>query len=286
MKTMVMLIRREFWEHRVFVWLPLILCVAFLATCVLLGANLNINSADFGGGRRGITPNVPGFFMVLTFLLPVVVTALMAVVTFFYLSDSLYADRKDRSILFWKSLPVSDTLTVLSKMLVALIVVPLIVYVIAFVTNLLAMLVFKVSMGTQLFPSTFGIAEWLGANLHLLLRIFVLALWYSPLVAAQLLISVSVPRMPLVWTVLPPLALIFGERMFFGTWNIGQFAVGRLGGPESESSLNMVFGLQGNARDGLNPLPMLTHVDLWAGVAVAAVLAYAAILVRRHRSDS
>ena len=59
----------------------------------------------------------------------------------------LYAERKDRSILFWKSLPVSDTMTVLSKLLVALIAVPLVVYVLALATNLLAFLVFKVAIG-------------------------------------------------------------------------------------------------------------------------------------------
>ncbi len=63
---------------------------------------------------------------------------LMAIVTFFYLSDCLYSERKDRSILFWKSLPVSDAVTVISKLLVALIAVPLVVYVLSLVTNLLA----------------------------------------------------------------------------------------------------------------------------------------------------
>jgi ABC-2 type transport system permease protein len=286
MNTLPMLIRREFWEHRVFLWLPLALCVAFLVTCVIVGAKFNFDSDSFSF-RTNISGNAPGAFAVFTFLLPVAVTGLMAVVTFFYLSDSLYADRKDRSILFWKSLPISDAMTVLSKMLVALIVVPLVVYVLSFVTNVLAMLLFKAFTGAQIFSESLGIGEWLGANLHFLLRIFVLALWYSPIVAIQLLISVSVPRMPLVWTVVPPLALIFGERMFLGTWNVGMFVVNRLGGPGStDERMNMVFGLHGSPSQGFNPLPMLTHVDLWAGVAVAAVLTYAAILVRRHRSDS
>jgi hypothetical protein len=171
-------------------------------------------------------------------------------------------------------------------MQVALVVVPLVVYVVAFVTNLLALLIFKASAGATLFSATFGVGEWLGVNLHLLLRIFVLALWYSPIVALQLLISVSVPRMPLVWTVVPPLALIFGERIFFGTWHLGQFVLGRLGGPRSVDSLDMVWGFQGSAREGINLLPALTHFDVWAGVAVAAVLTYVAIRIRRHRSDS
>lgn len=287
MKTMAMLVRREFWEHRVFLWLPLAICVLFFLTCLILGTKFSIDTNNFGrAGRGALTPNAPGFFMVLTVLLPMFVSALMALVTFFYVSDSLYADRKDRSILFWKSLPVSDSMTVLSKMLVALIAVPLVVYVIAFVTNLLVMLVFKVSSGAELFAGTFGVGDWLAANLQLVLRIFIQALWYSPIVAIQLLISTSVPRMPVVWTLVPPLVAIFGERIFFGTWNIGLFVAGRLGGPGTGDGLDAAFAMRGRLRDGIDLVPVLTRLDLWIGVAVAVALVYAAILVRRHRSDS
>jgi len=283
MKTMAMLVRREFWEHRVFLWLPLILCAGFLLTCVVVGAKFGQGSVTVMNSR-GVFRDVGSGLVGLTFVLPLTVAGLMAIVTFFYLSDSLYADRKDRSILFWKSLPVSDAMTVLSKMLVALIAVPLVVYALAFVTNLLVLLVIKVSTGVELFSGAFGVGEWFGANLQLLLRIFVMALWYSPIVALQLLISVSVPRMPLVWTVVPPLVLIFGERMFFGTWNVGLFVLERISGPDTGQ--NVAFAVQGIPGHGLNPLPFLSHVDLWAGVAVAAVLTYVAILIRRHRSDS
>ena len=70
------------------------------------------------------------------FLLPLHSTPLVLVLTF-YLLDCLYAERKDRSILFWKSLPVSDAATVASKLLVALAVVPLGVYVVAILSDLL-----------------------------------------------------------------------------------------------------------------------------------------------------
>lgn len=288
MNTMAILIRREFWEHRVFLWLPLVLCALFLLACIAFGANFAINTTAFPGampgGRRGFNVEDPGFVVGLTAALPLLVTSLMAVVTFFYVCDSLYADRKDRSILFWKSLPVSDAMTVLSKMLVALVAVPLLVYVIAFVTNLLVMLVFKVSTGVDLFPSPYTAGTWLQVNGYLLLRLIVMALWYAPIVAYQLLISVSVPRMPVVWTLLPPLVLIFGERMFLGTWNIGLFVAHRLGGPGSDQ--NLALGIGGVRGEEINPLPMLAQVDLWGGVAVAAVLVYATIYIRRHRSDS
>ena len=49
---------------------------------------------------------------------------MLGFVVFFYCLGSLYDERKDRSVLFWKSLPVSDRDTVLSKALSALVVAP------------------------------------------------------------------------------------------------------------------------------------------------------------------
>src|ERR1041384_7751388 len=83
---------------------------------------------------------------------------LMAVVAFFYLCDCLYAERKDRSILFWKSLPVSDTLTVLSKLIVALIAIPLVVYVLSLVTNILAFGILKLMIHRP--PAADGSVHW------------------------------------------------------------------------------------------------------------------------------
>ena len=128
--------------------------------------------------------------------------------------DCLYAERKDRSILFWKSLPVSDAATVLSKLLVALIVVPLGVYVLALVTNLLALLMFKVpSISAVERPFECGPASRRGSrsNGYLLVDVFVLALWYSPIAAYQLLISGWCRAQRVRLDVLPPVALILGR---------------------------------------------------------------------------
>lgn len=282
MNIMVMLIRREFWEHRMLVIAPLVLCVLYLILCTLSGANINVHFLRFGNEPSTAAGLLIGMHLVFTILL----YGLMAVVAFFYLCDCLYAERKDRGILFWKSLPVSDTLTVLSKLAVALLAIPVVVYVLAFVTNILAFAIIKALLHAEPPPaaaSDWTFLSWLRLNGYLLIDIPVLALWFAPIAAYQLLISAVVPRAPFVFTVLPPLALMFGEAMFFGTWNISQFLGHRLGSITLTPHWGQ--GAQG-ALDAVNALPLLQSAELWLGALFAAAVIVLTIRIRRHQDDT
>jgi ABC-2 type transport system permease protein len=279
-----MLIRREFWEHRLMLVLaPLVLCVIYLILCVLAGTTMSVHMPTLGSDEP---PTATALLIVMHTMFTVLLYLLMAVVAFFYLCDCLYAERKDRSILFWKSLPVSDALTVLSKLLVALIAIPAVVYVLSFLTNIIAFAIFKVMFHAAAPPSIaaeWSVGGWLRLNGYLIVDILVLALWFAPVAAYQLLISAFVPRGPFVFTLLPPLALIFGERLFFGTWHIGGFVLHRLGAVQLGPHTGR--GLEGFI-DALNALPLLQRLDLWMGVLVAAALLVLTIRIRRHRDDS
>jgi ABC-2 type transport system permease protein len=289
MNTLAMLIRREFWEHRMLVIAPATLCGIYILLCVLAGANFSV-SWPLGDGMPGTRgPMHPGFFAVMNIMFVGLLYLLMAIVAFFYLCDSLYAERKDRSILFWKSLPVSDAMTVMSKALVALIAMPLVVYVLGLVTNLITMLVFKVAFDFSATPGSngSGILMWLKVNGYLLVDVFVLALWFLPVVGYQLLISVLVPKAPFVWTLLPPVALMLGQKIFFDSWSIAQLISFRLGGVMSTLGDRRAFGGQiGAAIESVNAIPLLARPDLWIGVAIGAALLFAAIRIRRHRDDT
>jgi ABC-2 type transport system permease protein len=284
MNVMPMLIRREFWEHRMMLLLaPLVLCVVYLILCVLAGAKMQVHLPAFSTNEA---PTATALLIVMHTMFTVLLYLLMAVVAFFYLCDCLYAERKDRSILFWKSLPVSDALTVLAKLIVALIAIPAVVYVLSFLTNLIAFGIFKVMVHTEVPPgiaADWSVGGWLRLNGYLLVDIPVLALWFAPVAAYQLLISAFVPRAPFVFTLLPPLALIFGEPLFFGTWHIGSFVGHRLGA--AQLGPHMGRGVEG-VIEALNALPMLQRLDLWMGVLVAVALIVLTIRIRRHRDDS
>jgi ABC-2 type transport system permease protein len=282
MNVLPMLIRREFWEHRVLVIAPVALCVVYLVLFALAGANFNVGRVYVGSAE----PTSPGFLFVMHVVFTGLLYGLMSIVAFYYLCDCLYAERKDRSILFWKSLPVSDAMTVISKLVVALIAVPLVVYVLALVTNLLTLVAFKFAFQFQPPRDTshhWTVLSWLRLNGYLLADVFVLALWFAPVAAYQLLVSVVAPRAVMVWTVLPPLALILGQYLLFDSWSIGQFVLHRLGAISIGGGRG--DGVDG-VIDGINALPVLLQPELWIGVAVAAVLVFATIRIRRHRDDN
>jgi ABC-2 type transport system permease protein len=287
MKVMAILVRREFWEHRVLWLAPLVLCVCYLVFCVFAATRFTLSGVVVGGDATDWNPAVPGFYLGMSLVFTGILYALMALVAFFYLCDCLFTERKDRTILFWKSLPVSDTMTVLSKLLVALIAMPLVVYALALVTNLIAFLIFKVAVrfasGSDA-PKYWTAITWLKLNGYLLLDVFVLALWFAPVAAYQLFVSVTVPRVVFVWTLLPPIALIIGQRLFFDSWSLRDLVLLRLSaGPDTTTDFNQTAA---GMIQGINALPMLARTDLWIGVAIAAALVFLTIRIRRHRSDS
>jgi ABC-2 type transport system permease protein len=279
---MVALIRREFWEHRLLVIAPLVLCVLYILLCAFGGARLNLMPLG------SEVPPSAGFLIVMHTVFTVLLYLLMAVVAFFYLCDCLYSERKDRSILFWKSLPVSDTMTVLSKLIVALICIPVVVYVLSFVTNLIAFALFNFLFHPAAPPgdvvADWSIGGWLRLNGYLIADIPVLALWFAPVAAYQLIISAVAPRAPFVITVLPPLTLMIGEALFFRTRHVAEFVGHRLVGrgmltPPSGHGVQSFI-------DSVNALPLLSTPELWLGVAFAAVVIFVTIRIRRRQQDS
>jgi ABC-2 type transport system permease protein len=281
MKVLLTLIRREFWEHRVLVIVPFVMCVLYLALAVLASANVHMDGIHINGGG----PGGPSISLVMHILFTGAVYGLTSIVAFFYLCDCLYSERKDRTILFWKSMPVSDAMTVLSKLLTVLIMLPLIVYALSLVTHLLVMLVFSVAahFGPPQASPQWTLVSWLQLNGYLLMDVFVFALWFAPIVGYQLLISVAARRAVFVWTVLPPLTLVLGQALLFDNWSIGKYILHRLGalsfGGNYRSNLDA-------AVESVNALPMLRLPELWIGVAIAAVLVFVAIRIRRHRDDT
>jgi ABC-2 type transport system permease protein len=288
-RILPVLVRREFWEHRA-LWLgPLVLAGLYLALCFVPGASpgfdLNAGARAAAAGRSELLFIFAQLFFAATLFL------LMSVVVFFYLADCLYAERKDRSILFWKSLPVSDAATVLSKVLVALLVVPLGMFALAVITNVLAFAILFARFHGAPYLGQFvhwDTGLWLRLNAVLLVDVLILGLWYLPLVAYQLLVSAWAKSMVFVWTVLPPLAVVVGERLLFGTWHAAALIGHRLG-----------TGFTGFAHDAgpgapgpealfahIDALGLLSRPELWIGVAAGAGLLFAAVRIRRYRDES
>src|SRR5579859_4581012 len=141
------LIRREFWENRSLWMVPVVVAgiltvlSIYMLIAVLIGHDQTVNNVDFANGAHFQIDQMPdfrdtdsegvyGFLHVLTLGLGFLFSLIMQIVVFFYLLDSLYTDRRDRSVLFWRSMPVSDVRTVLAKLGTALISVTAITFVV------------------------------------------------------------------------------------------------------------------------------------------------------------
>src|SRR5262249_27155182 len=146
------------------------------------------------------------------------ISMVMHIAVFFYLLDALQGERKDRSVLFWKSMPVSDTTTVLSKLFTGLIVSGAIVGVVAIATILARLLILSVVMligGANPIPmwANLQLFEMMAAVIYW--QMIAVALWYAPVAAWLLLVSAWAKRVTILWAVLTPIAIGVVERVAF-----------------------------------------------------------------------
>jgi ABC-2 type transport system permease protein len=297
--VLLALIRRELWEHR-YLWIAPLAVEALL---IVLGAivghgHVQLDSGDFGAWSNLRAQRVAAFTILQWALSVPLVVVLIGVVSWYAL-DCLYGERKDRSILFWKSLPVSDGLTVLSKALVALTVAPLATFVVALIGYLLFAGILGVRMALGGIPSfiSFDLVEWLRTELTMLIMLVVAMLWYAPVVAAMILLSVWARPNPFLWALLAPVVAPLIERIAFGTHYLSSFMHyrafdiwGTLAYGPAHGHFNIVskHGLHpvGTLLDEFNIGAVLTDVDVWLGLAAAAALLYAAVRVRRYRDET
>ena len=292
-EILLTLVRRELWEHRA-LWLAPLCTAALLALVAGIGRvhiGMDDEAPDFSSQSLRVA-----VFSIIQFVLAMPLYLVALFVGSYYLLDCLYAERKDRSILFWKSLPVSDRLTVCSKLLVALVVVPLGVFALALLAHLVytAILAARVSLGSLPPVLTWNSYEWLRTEAVMLLVTLFAALWWAPIAGYLLLVSAWVRRAPILWATLPFVLGPVLEWVAFGTRYLLGFIDYRVNGIWGILGVGHVdivskHGLHhpvGTALEVLDFRHALTAIDVWLGLAVTAALVYAAIRIRRYRDDT
>ena len=188
-------VRRELWENRLVYAAPLAAAAIFLGSFVI--STINCGTA---WTAYGLLIGEPAPSLYLPFeLSAALIMGIALVVGIFYSLDTLYGERRDRSILFWKSMPVSDLTTVLSKLAIPLVVIPVLSFAIALVTQFIMLLL----ASTVLLGSGANIAalwtqqSFLRFSLELFYHMLTVhGLWYAPLYAWLLLVSATAPRAP------------------------------------------------------------------------------------------
>ena len=213
----------------------------------------------------------------------VVVMLTVVLLQLLYCLDALYGERRERSILFWKSLPVSDVTTVLAKTSVPMVFLPLYGMLVTVVTQFGILLIASVvvlftggSVTMLWHQSSILYPAWL-LGYHLLT---VHTLWYAPLYCWILFVSAWTKRSPIIWVVFPPLAIYAAERFLLGTsyfWEIlNQRLVGNTQATAGSGMTEMGIGTH------VTPGAFLTNPSMWIGIAVSAAFLWGAARLRRY----
>ncbi len=275
-------LRRELWEYRAIYMAPLIVAglamFGFLIRIVQL-PHLVRETASLTPLQQSLALGAPFAIVAVS------IAGAGLIVGFFYCLGALYNERRDRSILFWKSLPVSNVTTVLSKVAVALVVLPVVVLAIALATQLVMLLLGSAALAANGMSPSILWSHWpfLKMSLVMIYAVVVMTLWYAPICGWLLLVSSWARSMAILWAVLPPLGLCIAERVAVDTHYLFSLLDYRLSGFLSEA----VYYKKGARLEDplalLTPLHFLSSPGLWVGLALAAVFVAGAIWLRRNR---
>jgi ABC-2 type transport system permease protein len=276
-------IRREFWENRYLYMATLAIAAIFLfgylinvihspgQLAALLVSHYAHNHVDISGPFE------------ISAALMMGATILISV---FYCAEALHGERRDRSILFWKSLPVSDVTTVLVKASIPLLILPVLVSAITALMQFLMLLLSSVVL-----LGTGGNVAELWAQLPIvqmtLLMLYHLltahALWPAPVYCWLLLVSGWARRAPLLWAALPVVAIGGVEKIAFNTSYFTALVGSRLMGNTTTIDSTSADFFPTNPMTHVTPAAFLATPGLWIGLGVAAVFLAAAVRLRRHQ---
>jgi ABC-2 type transport system permease protein len=202
-----------------------------------------------------------------------------------YCLDALYGERRDRSILFWKSLPVSDVTTVLAKASIPLVVLPLLAFAITvamYLMMLLASSAVLLGNGLSAAPLWSQLSLFQMSLLLLYHLVTVHALWPAPFYGWLLMVSAWARRAAFLWAVLPVVVIIALEKIVFHTSYFAALLMYRLSGGGTEA-ITAPDSMPMDPGTLLTPGRFLITPGLWFGLAVTAVFIAAAVRLRRNR---
>ncbi|MEM1173588.1 MAG: hypothetical protein AAGA33_03995 [Pseudomonadota bacterium] len=300
------LIKREFWEHRSIYVVPLSIATIMILAAItgqvgisafgpalelaLMGAHeVDVNPEVHRALITGAVSGLGGVFLVSMWILIV-----------FYCLDALYAERKDKSILFWRSLPVTDAETVISKLLVAVLVIPLITFAVIAATQLVTLIFTSIWLKFE--GGNPGLLIWQALDLvdiwgGTLIVVLAVPLWLSPFIGWYLFVSAWTRRAPLAVAFMPLFILPMIERIVFKTQILYELFFERtfaiiqlieLFGDGIENFVDNETPLDSADLSLIGAIDLggfLVNPHLWGGIVVCALFTAGAVWIRRYRAE-
>ncbi|MDN5864143.1 MAG: hypothetical protein L0I62_02850 [Gammaproteobacteria bacterium] len=300
MSTALTLLRREYWEHRGrYFWLPVVIFGLFMLASLIIGIAV-------GGGFTDVHPTGVadgGGVAILGFGIGFVFYILFAISSIAYLLSCLGDDRVDKSVLFWRSLPVSDTSTVLSKVGAVALLGPAIIWIATIVTHLLVLFAIaclasaRGATGFTVFASPLALfGTWALFGWAMLLT----ALWWLPYIGWLLAISSIFKKRAWLWGVLAPIIVGFAEVILSSiftsntTSHFFAFITKHLivaplyyWGNPSIGSAYLTAGVHQSFFTQAGAIThFLTEPSMWIGAGIGIGLIIFAIAARRHSATA
>lgn len=312
------LLKREFWENRGgFFWAPVITGGIFLVLNLILAVIGSISARGQLNGDGFSIEEAPekahqivggiGDGMLLGGV--VLACVVLAFVVFFYALGTLYDDRRDRSVLFWKSLPVSDTHMVLSKLAWALVLAPLLAVGVGIVIGVAMWLIFALTVSVNGLPvgsAVFTHSHPLRIIGGVIASLPVYMLWALPTIGWLMFCSAWARSKPFLWAVLVPVLacviismtdilpslavrhdLIWYTVVYRGLLSIlpgAWFPTLPGGATNPHADFNTPDDLA-NAIDLTRSWEAFATADLWIGAVIGVALIAGAIYLRRWRES-
>lgn len=311
-RSFLALLRREFQQHRGALWITpwvvggLLVLIALMGTLTGHGFNVQLGSDASPKqllkyvGNPEFAYHRQLFLQAFHFGVLTVFHGVLFVVVVLYCLGALYDERRERSILFWKSMPVTDTRTVLAKLATAMLVAPLLMVLVFALTYLLLLGVLSINvwrLGISPWAAIWSSpAVWSPFASTLVVEL-INPLWLLPLTGWLLFCSSFSKIRPILWAASVPFAIWLVGRWInwsgfaqfklhqISDWIFSRFAAGLtpLGASGQWSDVGHTALFRSADQRALQAL---TGVDLWIGVAIGLALVGAAIYWRRYRDDS
>lgn len=318
LNEMYWLVKREFWEHRGgFLWTPVIVGGVFLLLNLM-----GIVGGEVIGAQHGFRfmfdnnrllnhplsademANAGMMMDMVMYSTSFIISIVLGFVVFFYCLGALYDDRRDRSLLFWKSLPLSDTATVLAKVVAGTLLAPFIAMICGVLTGIAMLLLFTIALCFH------GLSAWhlltyahpFRVIANLIGTIPLYALWALPTTGWLLLCSAWARSKPFLWAAVLPVAVgmmlgwfnLLGTRLVGNGWYwkdvVGRILLGVFPGSwlGAGNYRNVSSGAD-HALDRLNlgyAYSVMATPSFWIGAVAGLALLAAAIWLRRWRDDA
>lgn len=304
-KSFKALVKREYWEHRGAMFLTPAIMAAFFAGLLILtavtGGSLVINDNEHNslfdfmvmgiGQLQNLDEENIANKVQIGLNIPMVLFGfIMLVIGLFYTLGSLYDERKDKSILFWKSLPISDTETVISKFVSVCFLIPILYFVVLAAFQLFLLLFATVGAW---FGGSSGVTIWASSNLfgvlfNGLFSLITASLWLAPVWAWLMFASSWAKKVAFLWGTLPVFLIAITEGWIFHTSSFIEMVANRIAHGFTILNSNMHYLVGGDMFDFQVSrwYQVFGETEFWTGLAVSAVFLAGAIYTRRYRDES